>query len=78
VALPDKLHRGFGEVLRDRRTRAGLSQERLAEESELTRNYVSDLELGKKSPSLRTIARIAIALGVDAHELVREAEDRAG
>jgi transcriptional regulator with XRE-family HTH domain len=78
VSLPDGLHRGFGAALRELRTQAGWSQERLADESGLTRNYISDLELGRKSPSLRSIARIAKALGVRPHELVTRAEDRTG
>lgn len=74
MAPTDALHRSFGRALRESRTRAGLSQEQLAHASELTRNYVSDLELGKKSPSLRTIARLAKVLGVRPHELVRAAD----
>jgi DNA-binding XRE family transcriptional regulator len=52
----------------------GLSQEELAHASDLTRNYVWDLELGKKSPSLRTILQLARALGIRPSELVRAAE----
>jgi transcriptional regulator with XRE-family HTH domain len=75
VVLPDELHRRFGETLRDLRMEKGLSQEQLAHQSELTRNYVSDLERGRKSPSLRTIARIAKTLGIPPHALLKQAED---
>ncbi|MGU1495230.1 helix-turn-helix domain-containing protein [Pseudomonas aeruginosa] len=36
----------FGKVLRRRRVEAGLTQERLAHEAELQRNYVSLMERG--------------------------------
>jgi transcriptional regulator with XRE-family HTH domain len=75
VTLPDQLHRRFGEALRELRGQAGMSQEQLAEASDLTRNYVSELELGQKSPSLRTIAKMAKALGTRPHELVKAADD---
>ena len=74
MAPLDPLHRGFGVALRSEREQAGLSQEAVAHSAGLSRNYVSDLELGNKSPSLRTIAKIARVLGVAPHELIRAAE----
>jgi transcriptional regulator with XRE-family HTH domain len=61
-------------VLRRHRLQAGLTQERLAEATGLSRNYVSELELGAKSPSLRSIARLAAALTIRPHTLIQEAE----
>jgi transcriptional regulator with XRE-family HTH domain len=68
------LERGFGAVVRRRRARAGLSQEALAQACHLHRTYISDLERGLKSPSLRVISAIASTFGVTAAQLVREAE----
>lgn len=48
-----------------------VSQEALAEKAGVHRTYVGHLELGKGSPTLDTIVRIARALGVDAAELVK-------
>ena len=41
----------------------GLSQERLALDSDMERSYVSDLERGTRNPSVRALGRLADALG---------------
>jgi len=64
----------FGARLRTVRTRAGISQEALAERAELDRTYISLLERGKRNPSLVCIARLADALGVSVSELCDFAE----
>ena len=66
----------FGNVLRERRTASGLSQEQLAEAADLHRNYVGLVERGKNSPSLAAIASLAAALGLEPSALLREAEQR--
>jgi transcriptional regulator with XRE-family HTH domain len=48
-----------------------VNQERLAEIARVRRTYVSHLELGKGSPTLDTIVRIATALDLDPSDLVR-------
>ncbi len=45
----------FGEILREFRTNANLSQEKLAELSSLDRTYISLLERGKRQPTLQTL-----------------------
>ncbi|WP_339015818.1 helix-turn-helix domain-containing protein [Fusobacterium animalis] len=47
------------------------SQERLAELSNLHRTYISAIELGKKSPSLKTIEVLAKILEVEVFELFK-------
>jgi len=64
----------FGEVLREIRLERGLSQEDLALASDRHRTYISLLERGEASPSLRTIARLAEALGVKPSEILRRIE----
>lgn len=76
MAATDDLTKSFGHAVRGLRAKAGLTQEDLADASGLSRNYVSDLELGKKQPTLSTIARLAEALGLRPHELVKHAEGR--
>ena len=56
-------------LLRVRR-RAGLSQEELAFRAGVTRNYVGGLERGEKSPTLRTLDKLAEALGVSPLDLL--------
>lgn len=78
MATPKAIQRNFGRVLRDFREDAGLSQERLANDSGLHKNYVGEIERGEKSPSLKTITALAATLRVAPSELLREAEKRAG
>lgn len=67
----------FGEVLRELRKGSGLSQEALALESDLERNYISLLELGRNSASVKTIFKLTPALGVSVAELMGMVETRA-
>ena len=68
------LERGFGLVVRERRVEAGMTQQRLADLALISRNYVSDVERGLKSPTLSTVQRLATALEVEPHVLVKAAE----
>ncbi|MBM3501310.1 MAG: helix-turn-helix transcriptional regulator [Armatimonadetes bacterium] len=70
------MDKAFAAVLRDLRTRAGLSQEELGELTDLHRTYISQLERCLKSPSLRTLTRLAAALGVSVSEMMMLAESR--
>lgn len=71
VTGPDK---SFGVALREIRTAKGLSQEGLAHEAGVDRSYVSLLERGIKSPTLRMVFKLAAILGVSAAELVARTE----
>ena len=64
----------FGIVLRELRKRRELSQEALAYESGLERNYISLLELGRNSASIKTIFKLIPVLGVSASEFLRQVE----
>lgn len=65
----------FGQALRRMRKAKGLSQEALALEAGIERNFVSLIELGRNQPSITTIFKLANALGVKPHELIIQAED---
>ena len=60
----------FGQVLQQFRKEKGLSQEDLGFESGYHRTYISLLERGKKSPSLKTIFQLAKALNVEPSEIM--------
>lgn len=64
----------FGRVVRERRERAGISQEELATRSGLHRTYVSMIERGVRTASIEVVRRLAEALGVSMAELIGEAE----
>lgn len=56
------------------RVARGLTQEQLAERSGFSQQYISDLERGKRNPTIVTIYEIAQALGVSHLELVTPGE----
>jgi transcriptional regulator with XRE-family HTH domain len=60
----------FGNVLKQLRSDKGLSQEELGFESGYHRTYISMLERGKKSPSLKTIFQLAKALEIEPSEIM--------
>lgn len=66
----ERLGATFGKVLREYRTKAGLSQEALADRANLDRTYVSLLERGLRLPTLGTVFRLSGALGVGPGTLV--------
>jgi transcriptional regulator with XRE-family HTH domain len=51
-------------VLRELRQQAGLSQEQLAFAAEIDRNFVSLLELGRSAATVKTVFKLAPALGI--------------
>jgi transcriptional regulator with XRE-family HTH domain len=52
-----------------------LTQEALATEANLSRAYISDLEMGKKDPSLFTVFKLAEALKLKPSVLIVEVEN---
>jgi transcriptional regulator with XRE-family HTH domain len=64
----------FGLVVKELRKERSLSQERLADEASLDRTFLSQLETGRKQPSLLTIFRLAHALQVEASDLLQRVE----
>jgi transcriptional regulator with XRE-family HTH domain len=68
------IDRAFGDVLRRLRMAEGLSQEEFGFRAKLHRTYVSQLERGLKSPSLRTMAKVAAVLKIDIAFLLQQVE----
>ncbi len=62
----------IGDRLRDLRKRALLTQEQLAERSGVAISTVIRIERNQVEPQGRTIRKLAEALGVEPHELVKE------
>lgn len=61
---------GFGDAVRALRDEKKLTQEQLAESSEMHVTYISQIERGLKNVSLFNIHRIAHALSVPPGELM--------
>ena len=73
---PDPLAQAVGQRIRQLRLEAGLTAERLAFEGEIgSKGYLSDIEAGLASPSLRTLKGIADHLEVTLADLVTFPED---
>lgn len=66
--------KAFGRVLRELRRDRRISQEELGFESGYHRTYVGLLERGQKSPSLRTVFRLAAALRVRPSQIIERVE----
>lgn len=72
ATLPEAL----GAELTDRRTKAGWSQQTLADLLGYDVNYIGQLERGEKSPTLGTLISISTAFGTRLSELFRAVEER--
>lgn len=53
-----------------------LTQEQLAERSELSSKFIGEIERGRGNPALQTLAKIADALGVGLIDLITDDRDR--
>ena len=60
----------FGKTVQAARNKLKISQEKLAELSELDRTYISSVERGQRNISILNILKIANALGVTASSLL--------
>jgi transcriptional regulator with XRE-family HTH domain len=68
------LERAFGRALREVRESRGVSQEQLALDANYDRTYISLLERGTRSPTLRTVVELAEVLNVQPSEIIRRME----
>ena len=59
----------FGDAVRKARTKAGLTQEDLADKSGLDRSYIGGVERGERNPTLTVIEKIAEGLGISVADL---------
>jgi ribosome-binding protein aMBF1 (putative translation factor) len=73
-AVPQRsqLSKILGETIRTERTKAGLSQEQLAEKAGLARNYVGNVERAEYKVTVETLALIAKALNLRVRDLTRD------
>ena len=63
--------KAIGENVRRERIRRGLSQEKLAFEADLHRNYIGFIERGERSITVVNLVRLARALKVPAFKLFK-------
>jgi transcriptional regulator with XRE-family HTH domain len=71
----DPFLKAIGERIRAMREAKGIPQEIFAYEAGIDRSYYGAVERGKSSPTAISLAKIAIALGVDVGELFPPREE---
>ncbi|HWA88904.1 MAG TPA: helix-turn-helix transcriptional regulator [Rhizomicrobium sp.] len=69
IPNPDLI--AFGREVRRRRTEQGISQEELGFRADLHRNYIGYVERAEENATVKSIVKIARALGLRPSELVR-------
>lgn len=67
--MPSKT-KAFGRALKKVRLKKKLTQEDLSLEAQLARVYISELEYGKKIPSIETIFKLAKGLNIKCSKLM--------
>lgn len=60
----------FGQKVKNRRKELGMTQEELAERTQLRQNYISRVECNKFEPTATVIVVLAKALSMSADELL--------
>jgi len=61
----------LGQNLKKIRTKKGISQGDISRKLNMDRGYISNVENGKKNPTLNTLEKIADALGVGIDDLIK-------
>jgi transcriptional regulator with XRE-family HTH domain len=64
----------LGLAVKARREELGLTQEQLANDTELHQRWISNVETGKRNPSYGSLRRLAAGLDLTASELLQRAE----
>jgi len=67
----DKISAQFGNNMKRIRAKKKMSQGDIARTLEVDRDYISNIENGKKNPTLATIQKLANTLGVSPDELLK-------
>ena len=69
------IYKDFGKRVRQQRRLARLTQEKLAEKSDISLSFLGHIERGSRKASLDTVVKIANALGVSPNILLQDSLD---
>ena len=72
----DSVNRDIGRRIRNFRNRNGLTQQELADRTELTKGFISQLERGQVSASVVTLMDLIECLGTTPAEFFKDEEER--
>jgi transcriptional regulator with XRE-family HTH domain len=64
----------LGQAVKARRHELGITQETLANDTDLHQRWISNVENGKRNPSYASLRRLAAGLDLSASELIARAE----
>lgn len=64
------LYKQLGEKVKKARTKAGFTQEELANKAGLHRTYIAGIETGRRNISVKSLEKIAKALDVKMNDLL--------
>ena len=65
----------IGSRIKDLRNRNGLTQQELADRTELTKGFISQLERGQVTPSVETLLDLIECLGTSPSEFFKEEKE---
>ena len=68
----------LGLAVKARRGELGITQEELANDTDLHQRWISNVETGKRNPSYASLRRLAAGLDLSASELIARAEQIEG
>ncbi len=64
----------LGHAVKARRQELGITQEQLANNTDLHQRWISNVETGKRNPSYGSLRRLAVGLELSTAELIARAE----
>ena len=67
----ERIETKLGKRIRELRRLSGLTQEKLAELTDLSSNFIGSIERGLRSPKIKTLEKIACALKVKIADLFK-------
>lgn len=65
----------IGKKIREERKKRNLKQQELAKKADISNTYLSDIEVGRSNPSIKTLRKISKALGIDSSTFLDEEGD---
>lgn len=74
----NSIEKRLGMSIKNWRIRLGIAQDELAARAKLHRSYISDVERGSRNLSIKTIEKLADALGVSVVTLFSDADSKMG
>lgn len=72
--MGDNQKKVIGQAISTKRKKLKLTQQELADKTELSRSYISDVEAGRYTPSIKSLLAISTALELDLNFLSKMTE----